>query len=55
VNETPRRPELELRHVAAAILRLTPAERRAAVKPLIAMIERIVSSGDAQRTDWDPR
>jgi hypothetical protein len=38
-------PESQIRDVAATLLRLTPSARRAAIRPLIALIEHVVERG----------
>jgi hypothetical protein len=44
-------PEPQVRDVAAVLLNLDPSYRRAAIGPLIAMIERVVASGEFHRAD----
>jgi hypothetical protein len=51
LDETPRRPEPQVRAVAAALLQLAPTDRRAFIPPLIAMIERVVADAEHRRVD----
>jgi hypothetical protein len=51
LDETPRRPEPQVRDVAAALLRLAPTDRRTFIPPLIAMIERAVADAEHHRAD----
>jgi hypothetical protein len=51
VDETLRRPEPQVRDVAAALLHLDPPDRRAFIGPLIALIERVVADGEHHPAD----
>jgi hypothetical protein len=44
-------PEPHFRDVAATLLHLAPSDRRAAIRPLIAMIERVASGGELHHPD----
>ena len=47
VDESIRRPELRVQAVAAALLRMDPADRRPFIRPLIALIERVAADGNS--------
>ena len=46
MDESIRRPELRVQVVAAALLRMDPADRRPFIRPLIALIERVAADGN---------
>jgi hypothetical protein len=54
VNEPLGGHEPQVSDVAAALLLLAAPDRRAAIGPLIAMIERVVAGGEDQRPDPGP-
>ena len=53
MDEAPRRPEPQVCDVAAALLRLAPADRRAFIPSLIALLERVVADEERDRAERD--
>jgi len=51
MDETIRRPEPQVRDVAAALLHPDPPDRHAFIGPLIALIERVVADEERPRPD----
>ena len=51
MNEPLGGPEPQVRDVAAALLNQAPPDRRAAINPLIAMLEHIVAGGELHQAD----
>jgi hypothetical protein len=51
VDDILRRPESHVWNVSAALLRMTPSDRRAFIGPLIALIDRIAADGGYRPTD----
>jgi hypothetical protein len=51
LDETPRRSDLRVCDVAAALLRLAPNDRHAFIPSLIVILERVVADEERHRAD----